>query len=478
MLSTGLLATAIEQASDMVVVTDTSGRIIYVNPAFEQVTGFPRAEVVGQSPHVWKSGRHSPEFYRELWETLKAGHVWRGEFVNRRRDGTLYRETATISPVRDEKGTVVNYVAVKQDVTEERRVQQELAQSQRMEALGRLAGGIAHDFNNLLTVISTYSELLLGSLSDADPRREDAQHIRDSGRRAAALVRHLLAFSKHDHAPSSVVAVDVVVQELARILSRVLREDIRLSVRPGAANAHAAIDRGELEQVLLNLVLNARDAMPDGGDLRIETRLVDGHVEIAVADTGIGMDPCVRERIFEPFFTTKARGKGTGLGLSTVYGIVTKHDGRVRVVSEPRVGTCFEIRFPVAGDGPRESAPPVTIPSTPGRETVLVVEDEPSIRAAARRVLASNGYRVLVAEDGAAAEQIAAREEIDLLLTDVVMPGMGGRELAERLSGLPVLFMSGYAEGPEGPPPSAPLLGKPFGADELLRAVRRVLDAV
>jgi signal transduction histidine kinase len=382
-----------------------------------------------------------------------------------------------------------------------RRAAEQLRQSQKIEAVGRLAGGIAHDFNNILSVILSYGELLLDDMPTTDPRREDIEAIRRAGRQAAELTRQLLAFSRQQVLTLKVLDLNEVVSGANLMLRRLLGETVDLSVRLAPEPAPIRADVGQLDQVVMNLAINARDAMPDGGQLTIETTHVvldaefarqhlgiapGPHVMLAVSDTGLGMDREVQSRIFEPFFTTKERGKGTGLGLSTVLGIVQQTGGSIWVYSELGQGTTFKVYIPRARGG---AAPDVQLPSTTtlrGSETVLLVEDQDEVREVARQILRRLGYEVLEAPSAAEALAIGARpgQRIDLLLTDVVMPQMSGRELAERLvplrPDLRVLFMSGYTEDAilqhrilES---GFAYLQKPLVPEALGRRVREVLD--
>ena len=496
------LTMAVEQAGESIVVTDTRGTIQYVNPAFERITGYDRMEVIGQNPRILKSGRQDPEFYKVLWQILCRGEVWRGTFFNRRKDGTLYEEDAVISPVRDPSGRVVNYVAVKRDVTDVRRMEEQLRQSQKMEAVGRLAGGVAHDFNNLLTAISGYSDLLLHRLPEYSTLRRDVEEIRKAGDRAAALTRQLLAFSRRQVLQPKVLDLNAVVTNMGQMLRRLVGEDIALSTDLSPSLSRVNVDPGQIEQVIVNLALNARDAMPDGGKVVIETSNAEldedycsrhpyvtpgRFVMVAVSDTGHGMSAEVKEHIFEPFFTTKPKGSGTGFGLSTTYGAVKQAGGSIEVYSEVGVGTTIRIYLPRVEGKPPEIAGadrPGTLRG--GTETVLLVEDEEIVRKLAVRVLDELGYRVLQAGNGDEAITLAlgCGERIDLLLTDVVMPGMSGRELANRLTqvhpGTRVLFTSGYTDDAivhhgvldDG----VAFLGKPYSPLALAGKVREVLD--
>ena len=499
------LTMAVEQAGESIVVTDTRGTIQYVNPAFERITGYDRVEVIGQNPRILKSGRQDPAFYKILWQTLRRGEVWRGTFLNRRKDGTLYEEDAVISPVRDPSGQVVNYVAVKRDVTDVRRMEEQLRQSQKMEAVGRLAGGVAHDFNNLLTAISGYSDLLLHRLPEYSTLRRDVEEIRKAGDRAAALTHQLLAFSRRQVLQPKVLDLNAVVTNMGQMLRRLVGENIELSTDLSPSLSRVKADPGQIEQVIVNLAINARDAMPDGGRITIATADADlspayavahpevrpgPHVLLSVADTGHGMDDETQAHLFEPFFTTKDRGKGTGLGLATVYGIVQQSGGHIRVNSAADSGSTFLIYLPRVDapedDSQGEARPPLPRPS-PGTETVLLAEDEEGVRRFAREILSGNGYKVLEAGNGREALLLseAHRGEIHLLLTDVVMPKMSGRELTERIRplrpDLRILYMSGYIDDAilrhDVLEDGVPFLQKPFTSEGLARKVREVLDS-
>ena len=498
-----LLALAVENIAESVMITETDGAILYVNPAFEYITGYCREEVFGQNPRLLKSGKQNLEFYQAMWATLTQGRAWTGVLVNKRKDGTLYEAEAVISPVRDEAGRVINYVGVERDVTHERHLEDQLRQSQKMEAIGQLAGGVAHDFNNLLTIITGYGQLLLEDLEPDDPRRLKMREINKAAARAVSLTRQLLAFGRRQVLASEVLDLNDVLTNLEKMLHRLIREDIELVIVQGEALGRVRADRGQIEQVIMNLVLNARDAMLQGGKLTLETSNVNldeayaaSHPEVtpglyvmlAVGDNGCGISPEVQTRIFEPFFTTKERDKGTGLGLSTVYGIVRQSEGCVCVESAPEQGATFKIYLPRVQeqsdlkDRTEEgaAAPPR------GSETILLVEDEEAVRSLVQDVLEGLGYKVLVAKSGDEAIAICKQHPtpIPLLLTDVVMPGMSGRELADHLKflypAMKLLYTSGYTEdamlrhGILGP--GAAFLGKPFTPQAIARKVRDVLD--
>ncbi len=437
-----------------------------------------------------------------MWQTILQGQVWRAEITNRRKDGTPFTWEEAITPLRDESGRLTHFIAVGQDISVQRQLQAQLLQAQKMEAIGRLAGGVAHDFNNLLTVIAGYSEQLLNRLEVHDPLRRKAEAIRGAADRAAALTQQLLAFSRRQMQQPRVLELNDAVQRMNRLLRRLIGEDIEFVTRLSAIPARVKADPNQLEQVLMNLAVNARDAMPQGGTLTIETEVVtlDGaqltahpqmppgtYVQLSVTDTGCGMDPATRRRLFEPFFTTKEQGKGTGLGLSTVYGIVKQTGGYIWVYSEVGQGTVFKIYLPVAREAVDELAAPSALRASPrGVETLLVVEDDDEVRRLLKDSLQQSGYTVLDARNGGEALLFCERYTgpIHLLITDIVMPHMDGYQVADRLRevrpGLKTLFMSGYTEqttaGRGRQLPGALFLAKPFTPDALARKVREVIE--
>ncbi len=500
---------AIEQAGDAIVITDPDGTIEYVNPSFERMTGYTRAEAVGGKPSILKSGRQDDSLYRELWETLKRGDVWKGHFTNRRKDGSLYEEEAAISPVRDAAGTIVKYVATKRDVTREHRIEEQMRQSQKMEAIGELAGGIAHDLNNVLTVINGHAELLIERTKGGNASvTKSAAEILGSGQRAALLVRQILAFSRRQMLQPKVLDLNGVVESMKDMLQCLVSERIEVSLALDPEAGFIEADPSQLEQVLVDLAVNARDAMPKGGRLVIGTEnasptesagedvsfaqtrpdLRSGpHVVLTVSDTGCGMTADVKSRIFEPFFTTKDKSKGTGLGLAMVYGIVKQSGGDIEVQSVPDQGTTFRIHLPVAGTRSlSELADARTQHAVRGSETVLVVEDEAPVREFVTTVLKGLGYTVLEASDGLDALRAAGEHAgpVHLAITDLAMPAMGGGRLADKLArmrpGAQVLYISGYSSG-EGTPieaagPNMHVLERPFSATTLAQKVKEVLS--
>ena len=343
------LATAVEQAAEVIVITDTAGTIQYVNPAFERVSGYSAAEAIGANPRILKSGAHDARFYAAMWRTLTGGGVWSGHLVNRRKDGTLYEEEATISPIRDAAGAIVNLVAVKRDVTGEVQLAHQLRESQKLQAIGQLAGGVAHDFNNLLQAVVGTIEVLRARGSDQAVLVRAVAELEADVRRGAALARQLLLFAQRGVVKTERIDLNDVVRSADRLLRRLLREDIRFAIEPAPEPLPVDADRGQLEQVLVNLAVNAVDAMPAGGELTIRTsHPAGGDAVLEVQDTGVGIPEGVRARIFEPFFTTKGSEKGIGLGLSVVHGIVSGYGGGLRVSTAEGAGLRIAIYFPLA----------------------------------------------------------------------------------------------------------------------------------
>jgi PAS domain S-box-containing protein len=645
-----LQATALKAAANGIVITNAQGSITWVNPAFTALTGYTFEEALGRNPRILKSGKHDKDFYKKMWETIKSGQVWHGDLINRHKDGSLYFEEQTVTPVLNEAGEILHFIAIKQDVTRRKRAEEEnarltaeieaerqrlsniianvpgavweswgapdaatqrmnyvsdyvetlsgytveewlsaplfwlsivhpddkkraareaaanfasrkceplifrlltkngetiwveshysfiydsennplgtrgvtfditerknaeeelrvseekLRQSQKLEAVGQLAGGVAHDFNNLLTVINGYSDLLMRKLEKDNPTRLTIEEIRKAGERAASLTRQLLAFSRRQVLQPAPLELNVIVANVDKMLRRLIGEDIDLLMALEPELGRIKADPGQIEQVLLNLAVNARDAMPQGGKLTIETSNVyldnqyaqthppiqpGQYVMLAVSDNGFGMSPETQARIFEPFFTTKEQGKGTGLGLSTVYGIVKQSGGNVWVYSEEGRGTTFKVYLPRV-DEQGETTEAVELPAelARGRETILLAEDEEQVRRMAQTILEMYGYRVLEASNGEEATSIFKErgDEIHLVLTDAVMPQMSGPELAQRLMTLrpdiKVLYMSGYTDDAivrhgliEH---EIAFLQKPFTAEALIRKVREALDA-
>lgn len=455
----------VQQSFVSVIVTDTSGAIEYVNPAFCAMTGYGRIEVVGRTPRLLQSGETPPETYLALRSTLDAGHAWRGEFRNRRRNGEFYWALASISPIRDAEGVVTHYVAIEEDVTERKKLEAELLHSQKMEAVGRLAGGIAHDFNNILTAIIGYASLLEMQAGEESPLRNDIRQILHSAERGANLTQGLLAYSRKQTTNPQPVNVNEVVRRVEKLLARVIGEDLELRTALSSHDLVVMADSTQVERVLMNLATNSRDAMPDGGVLTIATdefemdaSFVSRHdfgrpgryAHLAIVDTGTGMDEETVRRIFEPYFTTKEVGKGTGLGLSMVYGIIKKHDGYILCHSSSGKGTVIDIYLPLVRSEPVDVSGRIPPQLAKGREMILLAEDDPAVRGFVANLLVKLGYTVIEASDGdEAVERFREnREAIRLLILDVVMPKRNGKDVYEEVMELKpevkVLFVSGY----------------------------------
>jgi len=503
------LQSAVQQIADILFITNHNGIIEYVNPAFEKITGYRKEEVIGKTPRLLKSGLMSGEYYKNVWSTILSGKVLHAEVANKKKDGELFFYDQAITPLKDLHGNITHFISTGRDVTEHKKAEQEMAalqeqlrQSQKMEAVGRLAGGIAHDFNNLLTIIKSHSQLSLMNIKEDNPLRESFKEISKATDRSADLIRQLLAFSRRQVMEMRILNLNVLIKNLQNMLRRVIGEDIELITQLAVDLGRVKADSGQIEQVIMNLVVNAKDAMPSGGKIIIETANVEldeayaqrhiavkpgRYVMLSISDTGVGMTPEVRERVFEPFFTTKERDKGTGLGLSTVYGIVKQSSGNIWVYSEPGKGTTFKIYLPRVDEPLEEVRERIKEGELPrGSETILVVEDEEEVRKLAVRILQMQGYSVLEAPHGDGALLYCERHEgpIHMMVTDVVMPGMSGAELARRLAPLhpemKVLYMSGYTDDAivhhgvlgEG----IYYIQKPFMVDALIRKVREVLD--
>lgn len=487
---------------------DTEGHCTFTNAASLRLLGYERTEeVVGQPIHELTHGRGADGTSRAgvCWGTYSPFHRGEGSHcdceVFRRRDGTTFPVEYWAYPIRRD-GQVLGAVVAFLDITERRQAEEQLRQASKMEAIGRLAGGVAHDFNNLLTIINGYAQLILEKCPGTDPNHTHLEEIVKAGDRAASLTRQLLAFGRRQVLVPQVLDLGEVVQNTSKMLRRLIGEDVELLTSLHPALGRVRADPGQIEQVLMNLAVNARDAMPRGGKLTIETANAElddqyarSHVPVApgryvllaVSDTGTGMDAETQAHIFEPFFTTKEKGRGTGLGLATVYGIVKQSGGHIWVYSELGRGTTFKVYLPQVEEvhtHPEIPRPQQT--ATGGSETILLVEDEPGVRSLAQNVLEASGYRVLSAENADAALTLASRfpDDIQLLLTDVVMPGKSGRDLAEQLQvvrpRIKVLYVSGYTAETIGNhqilEKGAAFLPKPFVARDLLARIRLVLD--
>jgi two-component system, cell cycle sensor histidine kinase and response regulator CckA len=486
----------IDNSSALVYVKDLEGRYLLVNRRCEEMFRADKGAVVGKTDHQLVSRQLADGYRQNDWQALVAGRSIEVEEVSPQPDG-LHTFISIKAPLCDEAGRPYAVCGISTDITERKLVEEQLRQSQKMEAIGRLAGGIAHDFNNLLTAINGYSGLMLQRITAEHPFYEHAREIARSGHRAASLTRQLLAYSRKQRLEPRLWNPNLIVSDMQAILRRLIGEDVVLVSELAPQVGTVRVDRGQIEQILLNLAVNARDAMPAGGQLVLRTENVayDGHrneapepqVVLSVIDNGTGMTPEVQARIFEPFFTTKEVGRGTGLGLSVVYGIVEQSGGRIEVDSEPGRGTTFRIHLPrVAGESETadDALSAEAAPVRGGSEAILLVEDEDGVRRFAGHALEAHGYRVVAAAGGTEALAAVARAPISiaLVIVDVVMPDMGGRELISRLragsgsEATPILFISGYPMGEGRLDPGELFLAKPFSASQLLRRVREILD--
>ena len=494
------LMAAIDQASETIIITDPGGRIEYVNPAFEKMTGYSAAEVQGKNTRMLKSGRHDKQFYKDMWQTLRAGRVWKGHFINKRKDGTLFEEEASISPVCNQEGKIINYVAVKRDVTREVALKKQLNQAMKMEAIGTLAGGIAHEFNNILSAILGYAEIAELQLPENEPARRDVGHIIAAGQRATDLIRQILTFSRQEEEELRPVKIQFVIKEALKLLRSSLPTSIELQSEIDPDCGLVLADPVQIHQVLMNLCSNARQAMAgEQGILTIRlSELGPGSVsgpscpgpgrwlDLEVSDTGVGMEPQVWERIFDPFFSTKKKGQGTGLGLSVVHGIVKSHGGEIVVDSEPGRGTTFHIYLPLieAGEERKEKGPQNIMPR--GDEHILLVDDESLLVEIMERSLSILGYEVTSFGDSRQALEWFSRhpDEIDIVVTDMTMPGLTGADLARKIMAMkpqmPIILCTGYSEVMDadraGDMGIRKFLTKPVENRALAQSIRDVLD--
>jgi PAS domain S-box-containing protein len=498
-----------ENAEDLIAVVDANGNRLYNSPSYERILGYSADELKASAGLDQVHPEDRERVMDAAREARLTGIGRQLEYRFKHKDGTWRVLESTASAVRNAKGEINQLVIVNRDVTERKKSEEvlrlkeeQLRQSQKMEAVGRLSGGIAHDFNNLLGVIIGYSDVLEMKLEGNEALRKNVAEIKKAGTRASALTRQLLAFSRQQVLQPKVLDLNSVVNDLAKMLRRLIGENIEMEMVSDLTLGKVKADHSQLEQIIMNLAVNARDAMPDGGKLTIQTLNVElgadvvteypyvqpgPYVQLTVRDTGIGMDAGTKAHIFEPFFTTKEKGKGTGLGLATVYGVVKQSDGYIWVESEPGKGTTFKICLPEAVKA--AVAVPTIEPALArgprGSETILLAEDEDSLRALISDLLQQNGYKVLAASCGAQALKMAESHDgpIHLLLSDIVMPGMGGPALAKNLAavrpGTKILFMSGYIEfhssGASPLPPDAHVMQKPFSNETLIQEVGKAL---
>ncbi len=500
-----MMVRAVEQSPAAILITNHKGEIEFVNPKCVETSGYTFEEVKGRNPRVYQSGEANPETYRQLWAEISAGREWRGEFRNRRKDGTLYWESASISAVRDADGEITHFIAVKENITERKDSEARVLRAQRVESLGHLIGGIAHDLNNILAPIVMCAPLMGEELTSQE-RSTLAETMRASAERAVGMMRQLLVFVRGSEGKRAPVQLRSLIREVAGMMRETLPRSIQVTDVVAAGLPPVLGDATQFHQILLNLCVNARDAMPDGGRLKLRASNVevDEHfaamhpgatkglyVRIEVEDTGTGIPETAREHMFEPFFTTKAEGAGTGLGLATVAGIARQHGGFVTFQTVLNQGTTFAVFLPAAPDAPGATligGPPK--PARTGRgELILVVDDEPAIRETAKRALESHGYAVLLAHDGSdgLARFVERRGEIRAVLTDIMMPRMDGSALCRALRAIapdiPLIVSTGELQGMPGRESTRMaaefkalrVLQKPHTADLVLEALGELL---
>lgn len=496
------LTQAIEESPVAIFITDLQGNIEYANPKFSQLNGYSNDEIIGKNHSTLRSKEIPPELYSEIAQNLVAGNIWRGELCNRKKNGELFWEYVTVSPVRNDAGEIINYMVVQEDLSERRKLEEQLRQAQKLEGIGQLASGVAHDFNNILMAILGYASLTSLNMQPDDPLKLNVQKILEYSEKASMLTKSLLAFSREQATNLTNFNLNSLVNDFQTFLRPLLREDIEMQTICTKDILAVKADKGQIEQVIMNLATNARDAMPDGGHLIIATNLVElneefvktqgygkpgQYAEISATDTGSGVDQKTIEKIFEPFFTTKEQGKGTGLGLAVVYGIVRKHNGYIITNSEPGKGTTFKIMLPKSSsDKTDEEETPQESSLQGGKETILLAEDEPGIRDLLSLVLDTHGYHVISAENGeeAVLKFKENKETVDLVILDGIMPKKSGKEAFQEIKvihpKIKTIFVSGYPqdlldfEGMEGQEVNC--LQKPVRPAELLKKVREILD--
>ncbi len=493
-----------ENAGDLIAVVDVHGNRIYNSPSYKRILGYSPEEL-RRTPGIEQVHPDDRHIVEEAAREARDRGVGRSiQYRMRHKDGTWRILESSANVVHGPQGRVEKLVIVNRDVTARKQLEEQFRQAQKMDAIGRLSGGVAHDFNNLLGVIIGYAEFLQERLESQDSLRESVDEILKAGKRAASLTRQLLAFSRLQVLDPKVIDLNNAVVDMEKLLGRLIGEDIELQTSLARDLGHVKADQGQFEQVIMNLAVNARDAMPQGGKLIVSTEnfVMDEafvrryaypvepgpYVLLTVTDTGIGMDSETKARAFEPFFTTKDKGKGTGLGLATVYGVVKQSGGYIDIESSPGAGTTFKIYLPRVNEeiSPQKRSSGEASGAVAGKETILLVEDEESLRRLTRTSLELSGYKVLEAKDGIDALEASNRHDgpIDLLLTDIVMPGMGGRALAQELivrhPEIRIVYMSGYtgqAVDSHGPIlPGSDFLSKPFTCEILARKIREALD--
>ncbi len=497
-----LLAKAMEYAVESVIITDWDKNIIFVNTGFEKISGYSRKEVLGKKPKILSSGRHEVSFYRDMHKTIYSGRTWKGDIINRRKDGRQYVVEATISPVFDQQDNISHFVSVRRDVTGERKFEKVRERMQRLEAIGTLAGGISHDFNNILTPIMGYTELCKRSVQPDCQLQEDLDQILLAANRAKKLVRQILSFSREAKDEKVPLDISLVAKEALKLIRAALPADIHIRQEIETGGECILADPTEIHQVIMNLCTNAHHAMAEkGGTLTVTLQAIDidqeaavshpglypgRHLLLAVADTGSGIPEEIVDRIFEPYFTTREEERGTGLGLATVHGIVTGSSGALTVESEPQQGTVFKLYFPVVSSPGQRREKDVAVPIRGGNERILFVDDEPTIAEMGKQMLSRLGYDVQAMTDPTAALALVRNnpEAFDLLITDMTMPGLTGERLAWEVHllcpDIPVILCTGFShkmsKARARKSGFSKFLMKPIGFDELAGAVRGVLE--
>ncbi|MBI5814344.1 MAG: PAS domain S-box protein [Nitrospinae bacterium] len=495
------LVTAIHQATEAIVITGAQGIIQYVNPAFENTTGYKREEAIGRNPGILKSGKQDDAFYKNLWETISGGDTWKGRFINKKKNGELFEEEGSITPVKSAAGEIVNYIAVKRDITRESKLERQTRKTQRLEALGSLAAGIAHDFNNLLSPIIAYTEMAIADLQDRGEIAGDLREVVKAAGRARDIVKHILTFGRESEHEKTPVMIHLAVKEALKLARVAISANIEIIEELDSQSGYAMADPSQVSQVVMNVSLNAAYAMRGtGGRITISVAIFEAdrefiwnhpamsagkYVRITISDTGPGMDEQTQERIFEPFFTTKPTGEGTGLGLSVVHGIVKGHGGEITVYSQPGEGATFNIYFPATEEKARAEDEPAAFHK--GYGSILLVDDTDAMLSVGGKMLTRLGYKVTAVSRPKDALELFRKspEEFDALVTDQTMPGMTGVELAAGIMkirpGFPVALCTGFSDSVSAD--KAREIGvrefmmKPYGTNQFAEAMRRLMGS-